>query len=214
MQAHVSAAKAAAGKRAGARPERGYMTPSADAGRRPSDAPTIRVEEGLGGMLRVRMAGRLPPGWVGTLAQGLSQLSVAIVRGYACRAAGGRWDAYFDLRGIEGAAALRSIDYEALATRRAPSEGPLPIQLERYTLVRTAGGALRLDLRGRRRVGFLASLLGHLAGLSLFAVDMHIETHGRTAGGRFELRSHAGSPATEEARLALDRLLSSWVVRS
>ncbi len=177
-----------------------------------SDRPGVRVEDGPGGMLRVRIAGRLPPGWVGRLALSLSRQNVTIVRGCACRAGGGRWSAYFDLRGIRDVAVLRSIDYEALLARRAPPEAPGVVALERYTLVRATDGALRLDLRGRNRPGFLWSLLEHLARLSLFARDMHVETHGRTAEGRIELRSLARSPASEDTRLALDLLLSSWLV--
>jgi hypothetical protein len=174
-------------------------------------APTARLEATRDGASRLHLGGRLPPDWAGRLALGLSREQVTILRGYACRASRGGWSAYFDLRGLDGALALQSIDFCALATLGEPGAVPVAIDLERYTLVPMIGGGLQLWVYGRDRLGFLGSLLERFAGLSLFPEEMHVETHGRVAADRFHIRAAGGRPVSDEARRALDALLGFWL---
>jgi hypothetical protein len=177
----------------------------------PPDAPTAWLEAGSDGASRLHLSGRLPLAWAGRLALGLSRERVTILRGYACRAKREGWNAYFDVRGLEGAPALHSIDFRALATREGPSAVAGSIALERYTLVPMIGGSLQLWVHGRDRLGFLGSLLERLAGLSLFPEEMYIETHGRIAEDRFHIRSAGGRRVSDEARRNLEALLGFWL---
>jgi len=172
---------------------------------------TVRLEAGPDGCSRLHLEGRLSPGWAGRLALGLSRAQVAILRGYACRANREGWSAYFDLRGLEGAPNLRTIDYRGLALHGEPGAVPLAIALEKYTLVPMIGGGVQLWVYGRDRLGFLGSLLERLAGLLLLPEEMHIETRGRVVEDRFHLRAAAGRPVSPESLRSLETLLRLWV---
>ncbi len=176
------------------------------------DAPWARLEVLPGGGRRVRLGGRLERGWTGRLALGLSRLEVTIRRGYACYVSGGRCSAFFDIQALAGAPVLESIDFVALATEPGEPAVSAPVQLERYDLGPTIGGALQLSIQGRDCVGFLGSLLGHLAGLSLYPDELHVETYASVAKDRFRLRAEDGLTPTEELRRALDRRLAGWLV--
>ncbi len=98
--------------------------------------PWARLEAAPDGGTRLRLGGRLVPGWAGTLAFGLSRMHVTILRGCACCMSRGKWTAFFDLRALTGAPALEAIDYPALVSRLGSSltkrdgtlrgEGPRP----------------------------------------------------------------------------------------
>jgi hypothetical protein len=175
------------------------------------DAPVIWLEAGPDGCARLHLSGRLSPGWAGRLALGLARAQVTILRGYACRAGREGWDAYFDLRGLEGAPDLRSIDFGALAAHGEPGAVPLAIDLERYAIVPMIGGGVQLWVYGRDRLGFLGSLLERLTGLLLFPEEMHVETRGRLVEDRFHIRAAAGRPVSAESLRALETLLRLWV---
>ena len=160
---------------------------------------------------RLRLSGTLPSRWAGALALGLSREQVTILRGCACRVSPRGWTAFFDLHGLEGKAALQAIDFRTLATRWSAHATPAPIELESYTLTPMPGGWLQLGVRGRDCVGFLGNLLDRLEGLSLFPEEMQIQTHGRVAEDRFQIRGAAGRPVSDDAREDLRALLDLWV---
>jgi hypothetical protein len=137
---------------------------------------------------------------------------VTIRRGYACYVSGGRCTAFFDIHPLAGGPALQSIDFIALATERGEATAPAPIRLEKYDLGPTIGGALQLAVRGQDCVGFLGSLLDHLAGLSLFPDELHVETYANVAEDRLRLRAQDGLAPSEDLRSALDRMLAGWLV--
>jgi hypothetical protein len=174
--------------------------------------PWARLEAAPDGGPRLRLGGRLVPGWAGTLALGLSHLHVTILRGCACCMSRGRWTAFFDIRALKGAPALEAIDYPALAARREEQAAPVSLRLEKYVLGPIVGGALQLAIRGQDCVGLLGSLLDRLAGLSLFPEEMHVEAHADVAEGRFRIRSIGGFAPSDDTRRALDSLLASWLL--
>ncbi len=91
-----------------------------------------RLEAAPDGGTRLRLGGRLVPGWAGTLALGLSRMHVRILRGCACCMSRGRWTAFFDLQALTGAPALEAIDYSTLALGREERAAPverLPVAL-------------------------------------------------------------------------------------
>jgi hypothetical protein len=135
----------------------------------------------------------------------MAEAGLSILRGFAERMAEGRWVADLEL-GPATSPALETLDYLALATRRPPDHAPTPIVLDRFYIDGSpdAGGSLFLEVHGRDRVGFLASLLERLASVSLFPEEMTIETRSRQVLDTFLLRGPAGQspPATAESALA------------
>jgi len=179
-------------------------------GTRDDATPRARIETTAGSASRLFISGKFPIGWAGMLALGLSREQISIVRGCACRVNPGGWSAYFDLQGLKGAPSLDAVDYCALAMRGGIHTVPIAIQLEGYHLIPMLGGGIQLAVRGLDRVGFLASLLGRLAGLSLFPEEMQIETRGHVAEDRFQLRAADGRAVSAETRRAIETLLALW----
>ncbi len=147
--------------------------------------PWARLAAAPDGGTRLRLGGRLVPGWAGTLAFGLSRLHVTILRGCACCMSRGKWTAFFDIQALTGAPALEAIDFPALALGREERVAPAAIRLERYVLGPIVGGALQLAIYGQDCVALLGDLLDRLAGLSLFPEEMHVEARAGQAEGRF-----------------------------
>ena len=164
----------------------------------------------------VRLWGRFPAGWCGSLSVGLSRLGIDIVRGFARRVSQGVWAAEFEIRTTPGGTRVSEIDYVELAETPASFHDTPPIELDSYFLDGSpeAGGALYLEVRGHDRMGFLGSLLERLAGLSLFPEEMTVETRGQRANDSFYLRAAEGRVPSEAARRALRDLLEVLARRS
>ena len=83
-------------------------------------------------------------------------------------------------------------------------------------VVDRSGGAAQallalLEIEGEDRVGFLAALLRRMAYLSLFPVELELETSGGRALDRFWLRSAGDRAPSERARVALAASLEALV---
>jgi hypothetical protein len=136
------------------------------------------------------------------------------VSGFACRNPRGFWAAEFDLVGTPQSLPLSPMDVERLATTTATRSALPPLRLHRYGLTRPPGSALLLlDVEAPDQIGFLAQLLSHLAFLSLFPVEMRVETARGVARDRLHLRSIAGNEPADQAlaavRVELDRLVTT-----
>jgi hypothetical protein len=163
----------------------------------------------------LRLWGPLPSGWSGHLTLGLARAAIGIERGHARRSEGS-WEAEFHMRPArrnrETPTDPATIDYARLLARRAPVT-PVAIELTDYR-IHPLLGTIALEVEGVDSMGFLGSLLGRLAFLSLFPEEMNIETKGTLVTDSFRLRSFAGRPPSPEAPRALERTLHEIVRRS
>lgn len=166
-------------------------------------------------LLHLRIWGRFPVGWAGALSIGLSQKRLTIVRGFARRVVHGHWVGELQLRSLPGAPPVEDTDFVELALVEPERAARAPIHVYSYYIDRSPdrGGMLFLEVRGEDRVGFLGSLLEGLSALSLTPEELRIETEGRIAFDRFQLRCSGGQLPSEETRLALSRWLDGSMAR-
>jgi len=178
-------------------------------------APQFDVRPMADGLHSLRLWGSLPAGWSGHLTLGLARASIGIERGHARRQQGS-WEAEFHIRPArpnrDDAPDPAAIDYARLLARRAPVT-PVAIELTDYR-VHPLLDTIALEVEGIDSMGFLGSLLGRLAFLSLFPEEMKIETRGIHVADSFRLRSLAGRAPSSEAPRALDRMLDDLIRRS
>jgi len=178
----------------------------------------IAVQRQTSARTSLRIEGRLRPGWCGSLATGLANLEVDIVRGQASAVAAGIWRGEFELSpartGVISVAELgRMLEAPAVAGFTSP------IELVDYRLepVSSFGGSLHLEVAALDRVGLLAALLRRLAYHALFPAVLRLETVDRLARDELWLRSTGGSvPPAGTARAvtaSLDSLVRSREVR-
>jgi hypothetical protein len=141
----------------------------------------------------------MPIGWLGNFTRAASRLSLDIVRGAARRNAERRWSAEFEVRGAADDELAR-VDFLALTRELGDVSSVIALELQSFELSRSAerGGALALRIQAPDRVGFLASLLAHLAGFVLFPEEIRIDTFQKEARDALWLSSVGGqSPAPE-----------------
>ena len=159
----------------------------------------VRVTRTTLGTHRVELWDTMPVGWLGNFTRAASRLNVDIVRGRAQRNAERSWSAEFEVRGALHHE-LEQIDFLAL-TREVSSTSELGgLELRTFDLSRSSErvGALALRIQAPDRVGFLASLLAHLAGFVLFPEEIRIDTFKNEARDALWLFSVGGqSPAPE-----------------
>jgi hypothetical protein len=98
---------------------------------------------------------------------------------------------------------------ELIEAEDAPSASGLRLDSYRLLESRDYGGTLMLTLEASDSLGLLGWLLASLAALSLFPVEMHIETRGGRAYDSLWVGGAAGNTPSAQARDALDRLLAS-----
>jgi hypothetical protein len=146
----------------------------------------------------------MPVGWLGNFTRATSRHSLDIVRGVARRGQHARWVAEFEVSDVLHANVER-VDFLALA-REASVDWAIPaLELRSFDLERSSDGegALVLTVRARDRIGFLASLLEHLAGLVLFPEEIRIDTFRNEAHDVLSLSSVGGQSPAPEIEAAL-----------
>jgi len=168
-----------------------------------------------GGIQAVKLSGELPPGWCGNLTAALARRRISIVRGFAKRIVESRWIAEFQVQPGDGGQALTDQDCVSLAWSPAALDPPADIALDSYYVDSSpeSGQYLFLEVHGYDRIGFLASLLGRLAGLSLVPEQISLETWEGRALDCFHLKASGGPPRPETAR-SLAAMLESLRLRS
>jgi len=163
------------------------------------------VTELSDGSFRVRFGGLLSPTWMLGVCSGLAQAQISIDRLHARRLShDGSWIAELHVLPLASATSPTRLplltfaeqglqmwpDTVAawLAQEDEPSgvvpavlvgtQQPVPLRLRRYELTQSSdhGGTLCLELTAQDSVGLLGSLLTALGNLSLWPVEMHIET--------------------------------------
>ena len=169
-----------------------------------------------GGMQAVKLSGELPPGWSGNLTAALSRRRISIVRGFARRIVDHRWIAELQVQPVDGGVALTDSDCLSLAWAPPAPEPPADIALDSYYVDSSpeSGQYLFLEVHGYDRIGFLASLLGRLAGLSLLPEQISLETWEGRALDCFHLKAASGGPPRPETARALAGMLESLRLRS
>jgi hypothetical protein len=185
-----------------------------------ADARSDRAEAGVHvtrtghGTHQVELWGSMPIGWLGNFSRGATLMRLDIVRGVARRNTQRRWSATFEMQGASESS-MQRIDFLGLA--RVGVESPAPIALElqrfelqrfeltRFELTRSAerAGMLELRVNARDRTGFLAALLGHLAGFVLFPEEIRIDTFQDEAEDALLLTSVGGQRPPAEIEAAL-----------
>jgi len=165
-------------------------------------------------LTRLRVSGRMRPGWCGNLSTGLADLGVDIARGRALTIGTGIWNAEFELR-CPPACELSSLDLGRLLETRAAAGFTWPLELTAYRLSRSAsrGGCLLLGVEASNRVGFLAALLRRLAYHALFPVELRLDSVDETARDQLWLRGIGGSIPTRATERIVTTNLDALVGR-
>ncbi|HEY3669067.1 MAG TPA: hypothetical protein VGL19_23880 [Polyangiaceae bacterium] len=162
------------------------------------------------GLHRVELWDTMPVGWLSNFTRAASRLSLDIVRGKARRNAERHWSASFEVRGA-AYDELEQMDFLALTRDMSDASALATLELQTFDLSRWSerAGLLQLRIQARDRVGFLASLLAHLAGFVLFPEEIRIDTVQNEARDALWLSSVGGQDPPPELELALrDSLLA------
>jgi hypothetical protein len=170
----------------------------------------VRVTRTTHGEHKVELWDTMPVGWLSNFTRATSRLNLDIVRGKARRGAERRWSASFEMRGA-GYDELEQIDFLALARDANDASAVITLELEGFELTRSSErvGALSLRIQARDRVGFLASLLAHLAGFVLFPEEIRIDTFQNEARDVLWLSSVGGQSPPPEIEGALRASLTA-----
>lgn len=163
---------------------------------------------GEGGYV-LELAGSFLPGWSGSLANGLAQHGIGIVRGFARKLEGLRWEACFELEPTPCGDDPLVLDYRELASRPLQAGARLRVRLDGFELRTSAahGGCIELRVEGADQVGFLGAMLKRFAFLALFPEAMAIDTTDGRVRDVFWLRGIGRTVPSDESRGALGRAL-------
>jgi hypothetical protein len=141
------------------------------------------------------------------LGSGLAERRISIDQVHARRSHNGSWIAELQLVTLEGAPDPRGISYIGLANERR-TFGSLVPALESFELTNDPSGTLMLRFEAADTLGLLGTLLCALANISLYPVEMHIETRSGRAQDCLWLAGAASARPSAEARLALEHLMT------
>jgi len=161
------------------------------------------------GSFRVRLGGPFRGAWMASLSCRLAALSVSIDHTHARLTGDQIWIAELHLLALPGAPAALGLDYITLAEQPEPDRAAA-FEVDSYRLIesRDYGGTLMLTLEAADSLGLLGALLGGLAELELFPLELHIETRAGRAYDSLWLAGAAGSPPPAAATMAAEELLS------
>ena len=159
--------------------------------------------------IRVRLGGVFRGAWLARMSCGLAERHISIDHIHARLTTDDMWIAELHLIAMPEAADPLTVDYTALAEESdAPISGRLELDSYRLIESRDYGGSLMLTLEAADSLGLLGALLGGLAQLELFPVEMHIETREGRAYDSIWLAAAGGSPPSAQARDGAAVLLS------
>jgi hypothetical protein len=164
----------------------------------------------LGGdEFRVRLGGLFHGAWMARLSTRLAERELSIDHIHARLTTDQVWIAELHLIRLSGRTDPLSLDYAALAAD--DSDGPISgnLLIDSYRLIesRDYGGSLMLTVEALDSLGLLGALLGRLAQLELFPVELHIETKDGRAYDSLWLAALGGAPPANGARDAVVKLL-------
>jgi len=132
---------------------------------------------------RIRLGGLFRGAWMARLSTRLAERNLSIDHLHARLSNDEVWIAELHLLRLATSVDPLGLDYAALAQdeAEAPISGRLRIDSYRLLESRDYGGTLMLTLEAPDSLGLLAALLGGLAALELFPIELHIETRGGRA---------------------------------
>jgi hypothetical protein len=163
---------------------------------------------------RIRLGGTFGSAWLANLCRGLASQRISIERAHAMRAPNRAWGAELHVCSLPGAPHPEQLPLLQLVAAEIQELGQL--ELDRYELTASTahGGTLHLVIEADDTLGLLGSLLAQLAHLSLFPIEMHIETrHGRAEDSLWLFTTQAARPS-RELQAALERILIAAVTKS
>lgn len=154
----------------------------------------------------------MPVAWLGNFTRAATRHKLDIIRGSARRNAERWWSATFELRSTVETE-IKRIDFLALTREAGAAEVVSNLELEHFELSRSAERAnvLSLRIQARDKVGFLASLLAHLAGFVLFPEEIRIDTHQNQARDALWLSAVGGMNPAPEIERALEASLRECI---
>jgi hypothetical protein len=163
---------------------------------------------------RVRLGGPLRPGWMVALCGGLSQRFISIDQLHGKRGHDGSWVAELHVLCLDGASDPQSIPYIELAAAASPVGcvgGAL--KLASYALIKSTdyGGTLLLSFEAEDNLGLLGSVCASLASVSLYPIEVHVETRNGRAYDSMWLSGAGGVVPSAEAHAALEAVLKQSV---
>jgi hypothetical protein len=144
-----------------------------------------------------------------SLSRRLAERHISIDHAHARRQGDELWIAELHLIALAGAPDPKTLDYIAMAEEAEPPRSA-GFTLDSYRLLesRDYGGSLMLTLEAFDSLGLLGSLLGSLAELGLFPLELHIETRGGRAYDSLWLAGPGAARPTASAALAAEQLLA------
>lgn len=158
---------------------------------------------------RLRAGGPFRGAWMASLSRRLAERHISIDHTHARRQADELWIAELHLITLAHAPDPKTLDYIAFAEEAEPPRSA-GFELDSYRLLesRDYGGSLMLTLEAIDSLGLLGSLLGSLAELGLFPLELHIETRdGRAYDSLWLAGPGAVRPSTSVV-LAAEQLLA------
>jgi hypothetical protein len=161
------------------------------------------------GSFRVRLGGPFRGAWMASLSRRLAAQRISIDHAHARLTGDQIWIAELHVLALPGAPGPLSLDYIALAEQADPHQAA-SFEVDSYRLLesRDYGGTLMLTLEAADSLGLLGALLGGLAELELFPLELHIETRSGRAYDSLWLAGTAGAPPSAAAALAAEQLLA------
>ena len=146
------------------------------------------------GHFALKIWGRFPPTWIGSLSFGLSQNHISVINGSAKKIKT-TWQAEFEIKTTPLAPDPQKIDYLKLALANNDTPLPVTVLLDEFVLdddQRKNDSALYLEVKARDQIGFLGVLLNRLAFFSLFPESMSIETVNSRIFDHFRIKGMGG----------------------
>ena len=148
--------------------------------------------------------------WVAFLFSGLSRLEIAVISGKATRDRDRNWNARFtlDFRGSQ--AVPERVDYLQLAQQETTSAFAPPL-LSEFAITRRSDQALEVILQGPDQIGFLGRILLKLSLLTLFPIEMEINTVSGRIHDRIVFCGIGGLPPGTSVDASLEAMLRGLV---
>ena len=158
---------------------------------------------------RIRLGGTFSSAWLARLCRGLAGHRISIERAHAMRAPNRAWSAELHVNCLPGAPVVASLPLLQLLAAEVPDPGPLELDSYELTASTAHGGTLHLTIGAPDGLGLLGSLLAQLAKLTLYPIEMHIETKDGRAEDSLWLYTDQAPRPSGELQEALERTLIS-----
>jgi hypothetical protein len=176
----------------------------------------FKIKKQSAGDYELKLSGRLPPSWIGSLSAGLCQTGISIVSGNA-KNEQGVWQAEFRFTANDGPIDVTRINYLSLAMDNLDGGRAVDIFLDEFILdadLEKHGGALYLELGARDQVGFLGAVINRCAFYALFPETVVIDTVDGRVCDRFWIKGLAGqTPSDRAVHLLRQNLVSCLTER-